>query len=238
MSIESDKVRCCASVCIGVPAHPVVWLRTSRHPAGKVVHVCSQFMKGVQCFVSILRGHVASSKGNMLCAAIMWLNVQPDACAIICNFPKSNMVSHALLHIHSNTSPGAIAALQVLRAVRFMAHIAWQSNTASPGAVQVSVKQMCSPMYAGHSMHQPQYKHGRARHACSREHRRAQRSEPPSSQATLCEGGPGNCACGTGDVWVGGCVGGPAGGGVHCPFHNIRTSPWKHTVWPSFLRPR
>ena len=51
MSIESDKVRCCASVCIGVPAHPVVWLLTSRHPAGKVVHVCSQFMKGVQCLL-------------------------------------------------------------------------------------------------------------------------------------------------------------------------------------------
>ena len=44
-------------------------------------------MKGVQCFVSIMRRHVARGKGNMLSAAAMRLNVQPDVCAIICSWP-------------------------------------------------------------------------------------------------------------------------------------------------------
>ena len=140
MPNESDKVRCCASVCIGVPTHPVVWLLASRHPAGKVVHVCSQSVKGVQCCVSIIRGHVAGSKGNVLSAASVWFNVQPDVGAITCRFPKLHMVSHALLHVHSNATPGAIAALQVLGAVNFMADIAWQVKHSilrcSPGLSQ------------------------------------------------------------------------------------------------------
>ena len=132
MSIKSNRVRCRASVCICVPTHPVVWLLAIRHPAGKIIHVCSQFMKGVKCFVRIVRGHVACSKGNMLTAAAMRLNVQPDICAIICSFPKFNIVSHALLHVHSNATPGTIAALQVLGAVHFMADIAWQVKHSIP----------------------------------------------------------------------------------------------------------
>ena len=101
MSIESDKVSCCASVCICVPTHPVMWSLASRHPAGKVFHVCSQSVKSVQCYVSIVRRHVACSKGNVL-------NATPCVCAIICSIPKSNMVSQALLHVHSNATPGPL----------------------------------------------------------------------------------------------------------------------------------
>ena len=56
----------------------------------------------------------------------MRLNVQPNVRPVICSFPKFSMVSNALLHVHSNATPGAIAVLQVLGAVHFMTNMAWQ----------------------------------------------------------------------------------------------------------------
>ena len=59
-------------------------------------------------------------------------SVQPP-CSSMCSqmyVPSSaafhDMVSDALLHVHSNATPGAIAVLQVLGAVHFMTDIAWQ----------------------------------------------------------------------------------------------------------------
>ena len=199
-------------------------------------------------FVSIVRGHVASSKGNILCAAIMWLNVQPDVCAIICGFPKSNMVSHALLHIHSNTSPGATAALQVLRAVRFMADIAWQVKHSisrrSPSLSQtdkcaVQCMQVIQCISLDISTVEP------AMHVP--ENTGELNAVTPFFLGHPLRGWPRQLC-----LWHRQCLGWglrqwprrrwrrASGGrtGIHCPFHIIRTSPWKHTVCLSFLRPR